>query len=57
MYIMKPALEKLYKNDPDGYQEAMLRHLTPFITEPCMGACIHGLSLAMEEEKFKRRAN
>lgn len=53
MYIMKPALEKLYKNDPDGYQEAMLRHLTPFITEPCMGACIHGLSLAMEEEKSK----
>lgn len=52
-YIMKPSLEKLYANDPDGYQEAMLRHLTPFITEPCVGACIHGLALSMEEEKAK----
>lgn len=51
MYIMKPALQKVYKDDPDGFQEAMLRHLTPFITEPCMGAAIHGLALAMEEQK------
>lgn len=53
MYVMKPALAKLYKDDPDGYQDAMLRHLTPFITEPCMGACIHGLALSMEEQKSK----
>lgn len=53
MYIMKPSLEKVYKDDPDAYQEAMLRHLTPFITEPCMGACIHGLALSMEEEKAR----
>ena len=53
MYIMKPALEKIYKDDPDGFQDAILRHLTPFITEPCMGACIHGLSISMEEAKAR----
>lgn len=51
MYVMKPVLAKIYKDDPEGYQQAMLRHLTPFITEPCMGACVHGLSLSMEEQK------
>ena len=51
MFIMKPALDKIYKGDPEAYKDAMLRHLTPFITEPLMGACIHGLAIAMEEEK------
>lgn len=53
MFIMKPALEKIYKDDPDGLQDALMRHLCPFITEPCMGACIHGLAIAMEEQKAR----
>lgn len=50
-YAMWPTLRKIYKDDDDGFQEAMERHLTPFITEPNFGACIHGIAMAMEEKK------
>jgi PTS system mannose-specific IID component len=48
---MIPSLKVLYKNDPEGYKEAMSRELEFFNTEKCFGACIPGVAIAMEEQK------
>lgn len=48
---MIPGLKVLYKDDPEGYREAMSRELEFFNTEKCFGACIPGVALAMEEQK------
>lgn len=46
-----PALKKLYKNDPDGLQEAVARECQFFNTESQWGAVCPGVALAMEESK------
>ena len=48
---MIPGLKALYKDDPEGYKEALSRQLEFFNTEKCFGACIPGIALAMEEQK------
>lgn len=44
------VLEKLYQNK-DDLRAALKRHLTFFNTDPNFGSVIHGLTIAMEEEK------
>lgn len=46
-----PCLRKIYANDPEGLREAMVRHMEFFNTEADFGACIPGITLAMEEQK------
>ena len=46
-----PALKKLYGNDPEEYKAALQRHLMFFNTEGIWGSVIHGIALAMEEQR------
>jgi len=46
-----PALKKLYGNDPKEYSEALQRHLMFFNTQGIWGSVIHGIVLAMEEQR------
>lgn len=47
---ISPILEKLYKNKED-LKAALKRHLVFFNTEGSWGTLIHGITVAMEEEK------
>jgi len=47
---MIPVLKKLYPNK-DDLSAALQRHLNFFNTEATMGSVIHGIAIAMEEEK------
>ena len=46
-----PALKKLYGNNPEEYSAALQRHLMFFNTQGIWGAVIHGITLAMEEQR------
>ena len=46
-----PALKKLYGNDPAEYSAALQRHLMFFNTQGIWGSVIHGIVLAMEEQR------
>jgi mannose PTS system EIID component len=49
-HAMLPVLKKLYK-DKEDLKAGIQRHLSFFNTEPVCGAVIHGITVAMEEEK------
>ena len=46
-----PVLKKLYGHDSALFSQAIDRHLTFFNTEGIWGALIHGIVLAMEEQR------
>ena len=48
---MLPIINKLYPNDPEKRAERMKLHMNFFNTEPQWGACIIGLTAALEEKK------
>lgn len=48
---MIPIIKKLYPDSKEKQVEAIQRHLGFFNTEPNFGAVIHGITVAMEEEK------
>ncbi|MDL2220369.1 PTS system mannose/fructose/sorbose family transporter subunit IID [Eubacteriales bacterium OttesenSCG-928-N14] len=48
-YAISNCLEKLYEGEE--FAEALVRHTVFFNTEPTIGAIIHGVTIAMEEEK------
>ena len=50
---MAKNLKKLYKDDPEGYKEALQRHMEFYNTEGTIGSSVVGIALAMEEEKVK----
>ncbi|MBN7573505.1 PTS N-acetylglucosamine transporter subunit IIABC [Clostridium sp. 2-1] len=49
-HSMLPVIKKLYKSNEDK-KAAVQRHLAFFNTEPICGSVIHGITIAMEEEK------
>ena len=50
-YTISAALQKLYKDDPEGLKDALKRHLEFFNTEGNIGSLIVGIVLALEEKK------
>ena len=46
-----PALKKLYGNNPEEFSAALQRHLMFFNTQGIWGSVIHGIVLAMEEQR------
>ena len=50
-HAMLPIIEKLYPDDAQKRAERMKLHLNFFNTEPQWGACIIGLTAALEEKK------
>lgn len=51
LHALAPCLEKLYGKDTLEMKEACKRHMEFFNTEPNLGGCILGMTLAMEEQK------
>lgn len=49
-YSMIPALEKLFTT-PESFKEGLIRHMNFFNTEAIWGTPIHGIVVAMEEQK------
>lgn len=49
-HAMTPIIEKLYKSKED-ISAALKRHLVFFNTQPDIGSVIHGITIAMEEER------
>jgi len=49
-HSMLPIIKKLYPDDEDA-KAAVKRHLVFFNTEPVCGSVIHGITIAMEEER------
>lgn len=50
-HSMTPAIKRLYGGDEEQTRQALKRHLVFFNTSPDFGAVIHGVTLAMEEQK------
>jgi len=48
---MQPAIEEIYKDDPEGMKEAYMRHQNFFNTHAVPFAFIAGLTYAMEKQK------
>ena len=46
-----PILKKLYGHDPEELSAALTRHLTFFNTEGVWGSVVHGIVMAMEEQR------
>jgi PTS system mannose-specific IID component len=49
-HAMTPIIRRLYKN-PDDVKAALKRHLVFFNTEPDTGGVIHGMTIALEEQR------
>jgi PTS system mannose-specific IID component len=49
-HSMTPIIRKLYQ-DPEDVKAALQRHLVFFNTQPDFGGVIHGMVIAMEEER------
>lgn len=50
-HSMIPIINKLYKGNKEESKSAAQRHLAFFNTEPICGGVIHGITIAMEEER------
>lgn len=51
VHAIAPSLAKLYGEHSDAMKDACQRHMEFFNTEPNLGGCIIGMTLAMEEQK------
>lgn len=49
-HAMTPIIRRLYK-DPEEIKAALKRHLVFFNTEPDTGGIIHGMTIALEEQR------
>ena len=52
-YCMVPVLKKIYKNKPEKYKDALVRHTAFFNTTPHVAPFVMGITTAMEEENSK----
>lgn len=50
-HAMAPVIQKLYGTKPEEAKAALKRHLAFFNTEPDTGGVIHGIVIAMEEQR------
>lgn len=49
MYSVMPALNRYYKDDPEGHKEAMQRHTTWYNITQNVGTFVMGLVASMEK--------
>ncbi len=54
-YAMIPHLRRIYKDDEDGFKEALKRHITFFNITPQMTTFVQGVTVAMEEEASQNK--
>lgn len=55
-HAMAPIIHKLYKS-PEDIKAALKRHLVFFNTEPDTGGVIHGMTIALEEQRALGKAD
>lgn len=48
--MMDPLLKKIYKNDPEGYRNALVRHMEFFNITPQLAPFVGAISATMEEK-------
>lgn len=53
LYALSPILTKFYGDDKKEMAAACQRHMQFFNTEPYFGLAIHGVTIALEEERAK----
>lgn len=51
--MMNPILKKIYKDDPEGYKEALIRHCEFFNITPQFAPFVGGIVASMEESHKK----
>ncbi len=51
--MIGPIMQKLYPDKPEEVIAGLKRHMMFFNTEPRWGAVIHGITIALEEQKAK----
>ncbi|SFL35205.1 PTS system mannose/fructose/sorbose family transporter subunit IID [Pelosinus propionicus] len=51
--MIGPIIQKLYPDKPEEVIAGLKRHMMFFNTEPRWGAVIHGITIALEEQKAK----
>ena len=50
-YSLNKILRKIYADDPEELQAAMVRHVSMFNTNCDWGSIIHGITISLEEER------
>lgn len=50
LYSILPSLQRIYKDEPEKYKEALHRHMEPFNMTLAPSPLVMGLSIAMEEK-------
>ncbi|MDL2276242.1 MULTISPECIES: PTS system mannose/fructose/sorbose family transporter subunit IID [unclassified Breznakia] len=53
LLMLDPSLKKIYANNPEGYKEALVRHMEFFNITPQLAPFVGGIVLSMEEEVNK----
>lgn len=48
--MIEPLLKKIYKNNPKGYKDALVRHMAFFNITPQLAPFVGGIVLSMEEK-------
>lgn len=51
--MINPMLKKVYKDDPEGYAEALTRHVAFFNITPQLAPFVGGIAISMEERVAK----
>ncbi len=54
-YTMIPHLRRIYKDDDNGFKEALKRHVTFYNITPQMTTFVQGITVAMEEEAAQNK--
>ncbi|MCX8722587.1 MULTISPECIES: PTS system mannose/fructose/sorbose family transporter subunit IID [Lactobacillus] len=50
-FSISHILKKVYQNNPEEYQKAMVRHVQMFNTNCDWGSIIHGITISLEEQR------
>ncbi|MCI1714332.1 PTS system mannose/fructose/sorbose family transporter subunit IID [Clostridium sp.] len=56
VHCLAPIIKKLYRDDESEFKAAIKRHMEFFNTEPNFGGVIHGMVIAMEEQRANGEA-
>lgn len=51
--MINPLLKRIYKNNPEGYKKALVRHMQFFNITPQLAPFVGGIAVSMEEQVAK----
>ena len=56
-FSISHILKKVYRDDPEEYQNAMIRHVQMFNSNCDWGSIIHGITISLEEQRAQGNKN